>query len=75
MLTDPQFAARAAIVTVQHPKYGDLKMQNVAPKLSETPGTIRSIAPGLGEHNDQVYLELLGMSAARYYELKQKSVI
>jgi crotonobetainyl-CoA:carnitine CoA-transferase CaiB-like acyl-CoA transferase len=75
MLSDPQFAAREAIVTVQHPTYGDLKMQNVAPKLSETPGKIRSIAPGLGEHNDQVYLEILGLSAARYDELKQKTVI
>jgi formyl-CoA transferase len=75
MLSDPQFAAREAIVTVQHPAYGDLKMQNVAPKLSETPGAIRSIAPGLGEHNDRVYLDLLGLPAARYDELKRKGVI
>jgi len=75
MLSDPQFAARDAIVSVQHPDYGDLKMQNVAPKLSETPGRIRSIAPGLGEHNDQVYLELLGLPGGRYEELKAKRVI
>ena len=75
MLSDPQFAAREAIVTVRHPTYGDLKMQNVAPKLSESPGKIRSIAPGLGEHNDQVYLDLLGLSPARYEELKTKHVI
>jgi formyl-CoA transferase len=75
MLSDPQFAARAAIVTVSHPVYGDLKMQNVAPKLSATPGKIRSIAPCLGEHNDQVYLELLGMPAPRYDALKRTRVI
>jgi formyl-CoA transferase len=75
MLSDPQFAARDAIVSVQHPDYGDLKMQNVAPKLSETPGRIRSIAPGVGEHNDQVYLELLGLPGGRYEELKAKRVI
>jgi formyl-CoA transferase len=75
MLSDPQFAAREAIVTVRHPTYGDLKMQNIAPKLSETPGKIRSIAPELGEHNEQVYRELLGMSAERYARLKHKNVI
>jgi len=75
MLTDPQFAARQAIVTVQHPQYGDLKMQNVAPKLSETPGAIRSVAPGLGQHNDEVYLTLMKMQPPRYEELKQKQVI
>jgi len=75
MLSDPQFAAREAIVTVRHPQYGDLKMQNVAPKLSETPGAVRSIAPGLGEHNDHIYLDLLGLPAARYDELKRKGVI
>ncbi len=75
MLSDPQFAAREAIVAVKHPTYGELKMQNVAPKLSETPGKIRSIAPDLGEHNDQVYLDLLGLSPDRYAELKRNNVI
>jgi crotonobetainyl-CoA:carnitine CoA-transferase CaiB-like acyl-CoA transferase len=75
MLSDPQFAARDAIVTVKHPHYGDLKMQNVAPKLSETPGGIRSVAPGLGQHNDEVYLTLMGMPRPRYDALKQKRVI
>jgi formyl-CoA transferase len=75
MLSDPQFAAREAIVTVKHPDYGDLKMQNVAPKLSETPGAIRSVAPGLGQHNDEVYLSLMKMQPRRYAELKDKGVI
>jgi formyl-CoA transferase len=75
MLSDPHFAAREAIVSVKHPEYGDLKMQNVAPKLSETPGGIRSIAPRLGEHNEEVYLELMNMERSRYAELKIKRVI
>lgn len=75
MLTDPQFAARQAIVTVKHPQYGDLKMQNVAPKLSATPGTIRSVAPGLGQHNDEVYLNLLRIAPERYAALKAGRVV
>jgi formyl-CoA transferase len=75
MLRDPHFKARAAIVSVPHPDFGELRMQNVVPKLSETPGGIRSPSPQLGEHNEATYLGLLGMSAERYEKLKQSKVI
>jgi len=75
MLEDPHFKAREAIVTVPHPDFGELRMQNVAPKLSETPGSIRSPSPALGQHNDEVYLELRGLSSERYAELKAARVI
>jgi formyl-CoA transferase len=76
MLADPHFKARNAIVTTQHPYFGELKMQNVAPKLSETPGGIRSSAPTeLGEHNDEVYTRLLGYSAERLAQLRATKVI
>ncbi len=41
MLADPHFAAREAIVTVAHPEFGELPMQNVFPRLSATPGAVR----------------------------------
>jgi formyl-CoA transferase len=75
MLADPHFKAREAIVTTQHPRFGELRMQNVAPKLSATPGVIRTPAPGLGQHNDEVYRDLLGMSPERYAQLKSQKVI
>jgi formyl-CoA transferase len=75
MLEDPQFKARAAIVSVPHPDFGELRMQNVVPKFSATPGSIRSPSPRLGEHNDEIYVDLLGLSAARYQELKRSKVI
>ena len=76
MLEDPHFKAREAIVTTQHPYFGELKMQNVAPKLSETPGGIRSSAPTeLGEHNDEVYSRLLGFGPERLAELRAAKVI
>ena len=75
MLDDPHFQARNAIVSVPHPDFGELKMQNVAPKLSETPGSIRSPSPSLGQHNDEVYRELLGLTEERYAELKSAKVI
>jgi formyl-CoA transferase len=75
MLADPHFKVREAIVTTQHPRFGELRMQNVAPKLSHTPGAIRAAAPDLGQHNDQVYLGLLGMDPERYASLKAQKVI
>ncbi len=75
MLKDPQFAARNAIVTVSHPQFGELKMQNVAPKLSETPGTIRGASPALGQHNDEVYRALMNFSSERIEELRNQGVI
>jgi formyl-CoA transferase len=75
MLKDPQFAAREAIVSIRHPEYGDLKMQNVVPKLSETPGSIRSVGPSLGQHNDEIYGSLLHMSPQRIQTLKANDII
>jgi formyl-CoA transferase len=75
MLKDPQFAAREAIVSVRHPEYGELKMQNVTPKLSESPGKIRSVGPSLGQHNDEVYSGLLHMTRDRMQRLKDSNII
>jgi formyl-CoA transferase len=60
---------------VPHPQFGTIRMQNVIPKLSETPGRIRTPSPALGEHNDEIYLEFLGMPRERYEALKSARVI
>jgi formyl-CoA transferase len=75
MLDDPHFKAREAIVSVPHPDFGELRMQNVAPKLSATPGGIRSPSPALGQHNDEIYLQMLEMDRVRYEQLKAQRVI
>jgi formyl-CoA transferase len=75
MFEDPQFVAREAIVKVAHPQFGELRMQNVAPKLSETPGRIRSPSPALGQHNDEVYQGLMRFTPERVETLRQQGVI
>jgi formyl-CoA transferase len=62
MLADPHFAARESIVRVPHPEFGEIPMQNVVPKLSDTPGAVRSAGPELGAHNDEILRGLLGMT-------------
>jgi formyl-CoA transferase len=75
MLADPQYRAREAIVTVDHPAFGALKMQNAFPRLSETPGRVRWPGPALGEHTQEVLQALAGCSPATVAELKAKGVI
>ncbi len=75
MLADAHFAAREAIVKLAHPQLGEFPMQNVVPKLSDTPGEIRWVGPELGEHTDEVLAEVLGMSAERASELRGAGVI
>jgi formyl-CoA transferase len=75
MLDDPHFAAREAIVRLQHGSLGEFAVQNVAPKLSATPGSVRHLGPELGEHNDAVYRDLLGMDDGRLTTLRDAGVI
>lgn len=75
MLEDAHFAARQAIVKVMHPEFGNLLMQNVAPRLSLTPGSVHSAAPTLGQHNDQIFGELLGMDEGSIAALRDSGVI
>jgi formyl-CoA transferase len=75
MLEDPQYRAREAIVETDHPVFGKVKMQNVFPKLSETPGAVRWPGPALGEHTDAVLTETLGLSADKIAALRAEGVI
>ncbi len=76
MLADPHFAAREAIVDTPTPEWPQLKMQNVFPKMSRTQGEIRWTGPAtLGEHNEEIYKELLGLDDDDLKELQRKSII
>jgi formyl-CoA transferase len=76
MLADPHFAAREAILTLPHPRWGEIKMQNVFPKLSETPGRVRSLAPqSVGQHNAEVLGGQLGLSTEELARLTREGVI
>ena len=75
MLQDEHFVARESIVEVEHPKYENLKMQNVFPRLSATPGRIKWTGPGLGQHNEEIYQELLGYSSTKVGRLRQDGII
>ncbi|MEL6932142.1 MAG: CoA transferase, partial [Pseudomonadota bacterium] len=60
MFEDDHFAARQSIIRVPDSKGGDLAMQNVFPKLSATPGSVRRLGPSLGADTRDVLHHLLG---------------
>ncbi len=72
---DPQNQFRVNIVEVQDPDIGPVQMQSVTPRLSETPGKVRSSSPTLGEHNEEVWGELLGLTENELEDLRQEGVI
>jgi formyl-CoA transferase len=74
MLEDAHFKAREAIISVAHRQFGSLKMQNVAPKLSATPGKVVNCGPELGEHNEEVLGRILGLTSARIDELAARGI-
>jgi formyl-CoA transferase len=57
---DPQYQARETITTVDDSRLGPTKIQNVVPRLSETPGRIDHLGPELGAHNRDVFVGELG---------------
>lgn len=75
ILEDPQFQARETITTVEHPRLGPVKMQNVIPSLTTTPGRIDHPGPELGEHNHEVYVGELGLTEAELAELEEQGTI
>ncbi len=75
MLKDEHFIARESIVEVEHPKYENLKMQNVFPRLSATPGSVKWTGPELGQHNGEIYRELLGYSDSDLERLNKDGII
>jgi crotonobetainyl-CoA:carnitine CoA-transferase CaiB-like acyl-CoA transferase len=50
-------------------------MQNVVPRLTETPGEVRWTGPALGQHNDEVYGGLLGIGEQKREELREGGIV
>lgn len=62
LFNDPQLQYRGHWVTLDHPRIGPHSFDAAAFKLSKTPMQLRWAGPTLGQHNEYVYKEILGMS-------------
>ncbi|MFH1485007.1 MAG: CoA transferase, partial [Chloroflexota bacterium] len=75
VLVDRHYRAREMIVDVDHDGKESLPLVSPYPKLSDSPGSIRSICPHLGQHNEEVYCGILGISREELRSLKEEGVI
>ena len=74
LVTHPFICEREAIVELPDADAGSLPMHNVTPRLSRTPGAIRTPAPDIGQHNSEIY-ETIGLSVEAQQDLKKRGVI
>ena len=75
IMKDPHFAFRENIIKVQTKKFGEISMQGIVPKMSETPGEVKWSGPELGEHNEEVYCGKLKLSKKELEKLQADNVI
>lgn len=71
VITHPQVEEREMIVEMEYPEVGKFPFAGVVPKFSETPGEIQRRTPKVGEHNEEVYTQILGYNLAEFQELKE----
>jgi len=72
---DPHLIARKALATIEDPELGTLRMPDVLPRLSDTPGRIRYAGLPMGVHNDEIYRGRLGLTESEVAELRAAGVI
>jgi formyl-CoA transferase len=73
IMADPHVVDREILADYPDEEIGALPMHHVVPRLSETPGSIRSPAPSLGQHNRELLSEI-GIDAASYAQLLDSGV-
>jgi benzylsuccinate CoA-transferase BbsF subunit len=72
---DPNLKAFDYWHWLDHATMGPSPYEGLQHHLSRTPGRLRSPAPSLGQHNDEVLSSLLGMSTAEIQQLKEEQVV
>jgi len=75
LLNDPQSIASEMVVHVTYPDLGEIPIPGIPVKLSLTPGHINTLAPGVGEHNEEIYNRLLNFKQGELSQLIREGVI
>ena len=71
----PQVKARRSLVEVDHPRAGRIRVVAPVVRMSATPGAVRTPAPALGEHTEEVLRDLLGLAPEAIAELRAAHAI
>jgi crotonobetainyl-CoA:carnitine CoA-transferase CaiB-like acyl-CoA transferase len=74
-IDDPHIKERKAFIDRNHPTAGRTKLLAPWIHMSKTPASIRTDAPAIGQHTDEVLGSVLGLSAARVDELREQGIV
>jgi formyl-CoA transferase len=74
-MADPHVQAREDIISIPDEELGQVKMQNVFPSLSRTPGRIKHAGPAKGAHNDEILRGELNIDEAELARLRSEGVV
>ena len=74
-LFNEHFRERGLYSDIEHPSLGAEHIFNIMWNLSETPPSIRRHAPLLGEHNQEIFGGLLGLSPEEIHQLEEEQVL
>jgi len=72
---DPQVIANDYVVDFEHPRFGAVNVLGIPIRFSETPGDPKGAAPELGEHTEQVLIDVLGYDWERIEALRDGEII
>jgi crotonobetainyl-CoA:carnitine CoA-transferase CaiB-like acyl-CoA transferase len=75
IVNDEHYAARRQVLAVGSHDHGELLQPGIVPRLTGTPGRVKSVAPKLGEHNEEVFCGLLGLPSLELERLVRMGVV
>jgi len=73
-LDDPQVLANEMVIELDQPGLGKVRQMGVPVKLKAAPGRIKGPSPACGQHSEEVLTQLLGYSAGKIDELKDRQI-
>jgi CoA:oxalate CoA-transferase len=74
LAADPQVIANEYVVEIDDPIHGKVKVPGVPVKLSETPGRVERLAPELGQHTEEVLMDICGYTWDELARLREEGV-
>jgi len=75
VIEDPHIKERNAFIERHHPTAGLIKLLAPWIHLSKTPASIRTDAPAIGQHTDEVLGGILGLSAVELAKLRAQGAV
>ena len=75
VLSDPQIVERAMVVALDHPVAGAIRTLGVPVKLDDTPGSVRTPPPTLGQHTEEILTHMLGLDSDTIARLREAGAV